>query len=111
MSRTSRLSAPTGARWCYAYLCTHVRVHKRLVLALGLAGAVIGLLASQATPEVYSARVAFRVNRDQSDGASCHIHVPWPVRFLQGIDGAAVRLRLPDPNLGGRLWPLLKEME
>ena len=111
MPRTSRLSAPTGARWWYAYLCTHVRVHKRLVLALGLAGAVIGLLASRATPEVYSVRVAFRVNRDQSDGVSWHIRVPWPVRVLQRIDDAAVRLRLPDPNLGGRLWPLLKEKE
>ena len=111
MLRTSPLSAPTGARWWYAYACTHVRVRKWLVLTLGLAGAVIGLLASLATPEVYSARVAFRVNRDQSDGVSCHIHVRWPVRFLQRIDDAAVRLRLPDPNLGGRLWPLLKEKE
>jgi hypothetical protein len=109
MSRPSPLSRPTGAYWWYAYSCTHVRVHKRLVLALGLAGAVVGLLASQVTPEVYSARVAFRVNRDQSDGGIDPIRPPWPVPFLQAIDGAAVRLRLPDPNLSGRLWNLLEE--
>jgi hypothetical protein len=60
-------------------------------------------------PQVYSARVTFRVNRDQSDGLANPVHVPWPVRFLQGVDDAAVRLRLPDPNLGGRLGNLLGE--
>jgi hypothetical protein len=109
MSRTSPLSAPTGARWRYAYLRTHVRVHKRLVLALGLAGALIGLLASQAMPEVYSARVAFRVNRDPIDGGIEPVRPPWPVAWLQTIDYTAMRLGLPDPNLGGRLWNLLNE--
>ena len=111
MSRTSPLSPPTGAYWRYAYLCAHVRVHKRLILALGLTGAVVGLLVSQATQEVYSAQVVFRVNRDQSDGPISHVQPPWPVRFLQGVDDAAARLRLPDPNLGGRLWEFLGEKE
>jgi hypothetical protein len=109
MTRTSPLSAPKGARWWSAYLCTHVRVHKRRVLLLGLTGAVVGLLASEAASKVYCAQVVFRVNRDQSDGGIDPIRPPWPVALLQVIDDAAVRLRLPDPNLGGRLWNLLEK--
>src|SRR5690348_6459381 len=100
---------PEGLRWWVAYVCTHARVHKSLVILLGLAGAVSGLLVSEGTPKVYCAQVVFRVNQNQIDGGIDATRPPWPVLLLRAMDDTAVRLKLPDPHLGERLSNLLEE--
>jgi hypothetical protein len=101
MSGNSPLSSPTRLGWWYAYARAGVRLHKRLVLALGFTGAVIGLLVAQTTPRVYSAHVVVQPNSEPFEGV-LPVRLSWPVRLMQRVDEAAVQLGLPDPDLGGR---------
>lgn len=98
-------------RWRWAPYWARLVTHKRLVLAMTICGALLGALVSALTPKVYAAHVVVDSGvREQDDTGleSAPPPVPLPVWLATEFDAAANRLRLPDPNLAGKITKWLE---
>ena len=98
-------------RWRLALYWARLVTHQRLLLALMICGGLLGALVSALTPKVYSAHVVVDSGvweQDDTGLESPPPPVPLPVWLATELDAAANWLRLPDPNLAGKITQWLE---